>query len=349
MPPLSISIRKIDLTVCAQAVREYLEVLRIAIDQQPKSSIVKHCSILSGILVKCFDLRRLRLSSSDTEQRLTEKEVDEIESIIFDTTIALVYKLNDVTFRPMFRKILAWSKHARSDEHSQASIYRQTTFFTFLGVFFGNLKVLNFSPKKPPNPLLISSDEPIPNKSTHTQQSIVTNYAGLIIDEAVQILQSTQTTNATSILLANRVVTALHQSFQHDQDGISPPLLSPFPPPLFPLPPLANPHPRILAIPHSLHAHIHLPSTPPHNHSPYAVPYAVPHNHPRPNRPHHRNRLPHTPKIPQRGPSPTHALTFVHRASRGRDMPTEPHIRAGRRVAGAFTGDVTVCGGTGGR
>lgn len=64
-----------------------------------------------------------------------------MEQTIFDTAIIMIYKLSDATFRPMFRKLLGWSNHVGSDEDSKANMYRQTTLYTFLEVFFGNLKV----------------------------------------------------------------------------------------------------------------------------------------------------------------------------------------------------------------
>lgn len=133
-----------------QAVKEYLEVLRIAIEQQPKSSIVKYSSILTGIYIKLFDLRRVQFST-DAEESFTEHQVEEIEQTFFDIAITMIYKLSDATFRPMFRKILGWSNQPRMDENSKGSVYRQTTLYTFLGIFFGNLKVVvNHLPCVPP-------------------------------------------------------------------------------------------------------------------------------------------------------------------------------------------------------
>ena len=125
-----------------QATKEHLEVLRGVIEHRPKSSIVKHSNILLKILIKCFDLRRVQLGSTDKETSFTVNEIEEIEQIIFDTAIAMIYKLNDATFRPMFQKILRWSNLVGSDQDAQkVSMYRQTTLYSFLGIFFSNLKV----------------------------------------------------------------------------------------------------------------------------------------------------------------------------------------------------------------
>lgn len=70
------------------------------------------------------------------------KDVEEIEQAVFDVAITMIYKLSDATFRPMFRKILGWSNQVGSDEDiKKANMYRQTTLYSFLGGFFGNLKV----------------------------------------------------------------------------------------------------------------------------------------------------------------------------------------------------------------
>lgn len=125
-----------------QATKEHLEVLRVVIEQRPKSSIVKHSDILSKILIKHFDLRRVQLLSTDMEPSFTANEIEEIEQLIFEIAIAMIYKLSDATFRPIFRKILAWSNHLGSGENAKkANLYRQTTLYSFLAMFFGNLKV----------------------------------------------------------------------------------------------------------------------------------------------------------------------------------------------------------------
>lgn len=125
-----------------QATKEHLQVLRVAIEKRPKSSVVKHTNILSKILINYFDLRRVQLFSTDMETVFTANKVEELEQVIFDTAIAIIYKLSDATFRPIFRKILGWSNRGESDEDTKkANMYRQTTLYSFLGIFFGNLKV----------------------------------------------------------------------------------------------------------------------------------------------------------------------------------------------------------------
>lgn len=125
-----------------QATKEHLKVLRDIIEQRPKSSIVKHSDILSKVFINCFDLRRVQLGSTDMEPSFTTNEIEEIEETIFETTIAMVYKLSDATFRPIFQKMLRWSNLVGSDEDTKrVNIYRHTTLYSFLKVFFGNLKV----------------------------------------------------------------------------------------------------------------------------------------------------------------------------------------------------------------
>lgn len=53
-------------------------------------------------------------------------------------------------------------------------------------------------------------------------QSIVTSYAGLIIEESVKILEEASPVANTSIVLWRRIVLTLSKTFEHDQDGKMP-------------------------------------------------------------------------------------------------------------------------------
>ena len=50
-------------------------------------------------------------------------------------------------------------------------------------------------------------------------QSIVTSYAGLIIDDTVEILGALSPEDEASTELWHRVVRTLSKTFEHDQDG----------------------------------------------------------------------------------------------------------------------------------
>lgn len=119
---------------------EYFETFRIIIERQPKSLILQQTEILTNILINAFDLRRTQFSTR-TESSFKDSEVDDAETAIFESTITMIYKLNDATFRPIFSKLWEWTIDPISKKDKKASLYRRTTFYTFLIKFFDTLKV----------------------------------------------------------------------------------------------------------------------------------------------------------------------------------------------------------------
>jgi len=122
-----------------QAVKEYLDILRLAIDRQPKSMIIKQRETLGDLLLHVFDLRRIQ-NSPPTEDSYDLSEIDEVEDAVNDCAIAMVYKLNDATFRPLFLRILEWAT-TPTTKGDKGTLHRQTTWFAFLLKFFDMLKV----------------------------------------------------------------------------------------------------------------------------------------------------------------------------------------------------------------
>ena len=121
------------------AVNEILEVVTIAVDKHPKSTIAKNIGVLTKILFKAFDLRREQIALGD-KAIFESTAIDEAEAALNDVTIKMIYKLNDSTFRPIFLKFVEWATTGSSQDE-QARISRLTTFYKFLEVFFGTLQV----------------------------------------------------------------------------------------------------------------------------------------------------------------------------------------------------------------
>lgn len=121
------------------AVNEILEVVTIAVDKNPKSTIAKNIGVLTKILFKAFDLRREQIALGD-KAIFESTAIDEAEAALNDVTIKMIYKLNDSTFRPIFLKFVEWATTGSSQDE-QARISRLTTFYKFLEVFFGTLQV----------------------------------------------------------------------------------------------------------------------------------------------------------------------------------------------------------------
>lgn len=167
--------------------------------------IVKQCDILGNSLLQVFDLRRMQLSSS-TEDSYDLGEIDEVEDAVNECAIAMVYKLNDTTFRPLFLRILEWAI-SPTTKGDQGTLHRQTTWYRFLLRFFDMLKVESerYYTKFPTLIALL--------------QSIVTTYAGFIIEDSVKILNTISQADKDSMELWRGVVLTLHKTFEHDQDG----------------------------------------------------------------------------------------------------------------------------------
>ena len=102
--------------------------------------IVQHSETLGGLFPRLFDLRRFQLSPV-TSHSYDMAEIRVVEDAVNESAIAMVYKLNDTTFRPIFSRMLEWTAFPTSKKDMKATIHRQITWYTFLIKFFGTLKV----------------------------------------------------------------------------------------------------------------------------------------------------------------------------------------------------------------
>ncbi|KAJ5087353.1 U3 small nucleolar RNA-associated protein 10 [Penicillium angulare] len=167
------------------ATNEILNVLSLAVEKNPKSTVSNNLGVLTTILFKAFDLRREQVALG-ARAKFDASDLDTAETTLNDLTIKMIYKLNDSTFRPLFSRIVDWATTgAPKDEQGQLS--RLTTFYKFLQVFFGTL------------------------------QSIVTGYSSYILENVVQILGTAGPAKATKPLWLATLRT-LRNSFEHDQD-----------------------------------------------------------------------------------------------------------------------------------
>ena len=130
---------KLSLTP-SQAIGEHLEILDLTVQKHSKSTITKHCHILWDLMLKIFDLRQVQLNPR-TEDSYTDEEIERVEDTANQIAIKTIYKLNDTTFRPIFNRILEWATIPQTSMEKKGIIYRQTTWYKFLHVFFDTLKV----------------------------------------------------------------------------------------------------------------------------------------------------------------------------------------------------------------
>ncbi|KAF2028900.1 hypothetical protein EK21DRAFT_68808 [Setomelanomma holmii] len=159
---------------------EHLELLRGTVNVQSKSRLIKASSTLFSLLLRVFKLRQA--IESQEGQEFDEEEIDQLDRTLIDSALAMVLKLNDVTFRPFFVQLVD-QEGPIIEQHAHA-----ITFYNFLAAFFDKFK------------------------------SIVTSYSSYIIDYAAKLLQYLAKDDAEPEL-RSAVLGALQKSFQHDQDA----------------------------------------------------------------------------------------------------------------------------------
>jgi U3 small nucleolar RNA-associated protein 10 len=162
-----------------------LSVLSTAIDKHSKAVVTKNSSVLSTIFLSAFDLRR---QWSESSQDVSADEITEIEALVNDVAIKMIYKFNDATFRPIFSKLIEWAAAGLPKKDQTGRILRLQSVYSFMTVFFSNLK------------------------------SIVTSYATYLIDNMVEVLSTVNVKDDDSKELWARVLGTLVQCCEHDQD-----------------------------------------------------------------------------------------------------------------------------------
>ncbi|KAI9370858.1 hypothetical protein BJX61DRAFT_65038 [Aspergillus egyptiacus] len=167
------------------ATREVIEAVSLSIEKHPKSATMKNLPVLSNILFRAFDLRREQLALSNSAFDVTDLE--ELEDLLNEVTIKMIYKLNDTTFRPIFVKLVEWATGLPKKD-TQGSLARLTTLYRFLQVFFTTL------------------------------QSIVTGYASYILESVVSVLNTASPSNPATKSLWLATMRMLRSAFEHDQD-----------------------------------------------------------------------------------------------------------------------------------
>jgi U3 small nucleolar RNA-associated protein 10 len=165
---------------------EYVKTLGMAIDKHSKSAITKNVGVLSSILLKVFDLRRLIVADGETGDAVLAR-LTQLENSVNDKVLKMIYKLNDATFRPVFVQLIEWSSTGLKGDSVGLSS-RRYSVYGFLQSFFDNLK------------------------------SIVTNYATYVLEDAVTILSAIDPKASSERQLWNRVLNTLAKCFEHDQD-----------------------------------------------------------------------------------------------------------------------------------
>ncbi|KAL9095081.1 MAG: hypothetical protein Q9165_002684 [Trypethelium subeluteriae] len=170
----------------SEAIEEFLTILRLAISGSQNPQVVKNSSILFGLFLKIFDLRVLIRSRNTNE--FSEERIAYFESLICESALAMVYKINDTIFRPFFVRLV----ESASENQAQKDIktLRSITLFSFCERLFDSLK------------------------------AIVTKYSHYILEHAAQILaQGVHEDSGDHDIstLLSCCLRALRKSFDYDE------------------------------------------------------------------------------------------------------------------------------------
>ncbi|MBE3109059.1 MAG: hypothetical protein IMZ46_00880, partial [Acidobacteria bacterium] len=140
-----------------QATGEYVSLIRTTIASHREPTIRKNITPLSALFLSAFDFRRQEFERGPVNAAAAARIV-EVEGAVNEVALAMVHKLNDATFRPIFAHLVDWTTALpASDARGRAR--RSISVYSFLGEFFSKLG------------------------------RIVTTYAAYVTDDAVRLLR----------------------------------------------------------------------------------------------------------------------------------------------------------------
>ncbi|KAK8083591.1 snoRNA-binding rRNA-processing protein UTP10 [Apiospora saccharicola] len=169
------------------AIKEYLDILGMAIEKHTKADISKSVGSLSSIFMAALDLRRVKHVEDDANS--SNSGLARTEEMVNAVAIRMIMKLNDAAFRPIFSELMVWASSDLPKSDVVGRNLRLQSVFNFLYAFFDRFG------------------------------SIVTSYASYTLEPSVDVLKAT---NAQSLEqqrdLWRKVLQTLTKSFEHDQD-----------------------------------------------------------------------------------------------------------------------------------
>ena len=167
-----------------ERMRYHLGVFHEAIQSHDKATVTKNARVIFSILYEAFDLRRNFHTIKEDEDHGSDI-FDLVDKIALDVTL----KLNDATFRPFFLTFVEWATKQSAEIRTEGSMtLRLISLYSFSLTLFEQLK------------------------------SIVTSYAGFLLENASDILQKPPTGSPWDSELLDLVLQTLSSSFNHDQD-----------------------------------------------------------------------------------------------------------------------------------
>ncbi|KAK4163476.1 hypothetical protein QBC43DRAFT_239171 [Cladorrhinum sp. PSN259] len=170
------------------AISEYLRILGMALDKHTKAVVSKNVATLSTIFINTMDLRR-NMAIGECKAALADDELAQIETMVGEDALKMIYKLNDAAFRPVFSELTEWSFSGLPKNDVAGKTLRLLSVYGFFHTFFDSLK------------------------------SIVTSYASYIVEMSANVVSNTNLKDANEMELWKRVLKTLTKCFEHDQDG----------------------------------------------------------------------------------------------------------------------------------
>ncbi|KAK8090131.1 BP28CT domain-containing protein [Apiospora hydei] len=169
------------------AIREYLDILGMAIEKHTKAEISKSVGSLSSIFMAALDLRRVK--NAEDNANSSNSGLARVEEHVNAVAIRMIMKLNDAAFRPVFSKLLVWASSDLPKSDVVGRNLRLQSVYNFLYAFFDRFG------------------------------SIVTSYASYVLEPSVEVLKGTNAQNLEQQRdLWRKVLQTLTKSFEHDQD-----------------------------------------------------------------------------------------------------------------------------------
>jgi U3 small nucleolar RNA-associated protein 10 len=167
-----------------EGMRYHLGIFREAIQSHDKATVTKNARVIFSILYEAFDLRR-KLHTLKEDEHQGSDMFNLVDRIALDVTL----KLNDATFRPFFLTLVEWATKKSAELPTEGPMtLRLISLYSFSLTLFEQLK------------------------------SIVTGYAGFLLENASDILKKPPMDTPWDLELIDLVVQTLSSSFNHDQD-----------------------------------------------------------------------------------------------------------------------------------
>lgn len=158
--------------------------LDYAIENIDRRELASEMSTLSSLVISCLGTRQQQYEQEkklESQDRPHNDLPNQVEARINDCILTAFMRLNDRVVRPQFRKIVQWGFDSPSEE-------KQIAVLKFVLCVFDRLK------------------------------SVVTNYAGYLLDDICGLLDHTLTTGSSNAVVRKLLFQILTVSFTYDQD-----------------------------------------------------------------------------------------------------------------------------------